>query len=121
LPIGHSALTAPIRLRSRRLRFEPGRIDVGGVVLQLCYDPVVSSTTSSFRISDELRIRLESAASQSGKGKNWILTQALREYLERMREDSLAAEARRQSLLASARTTPEERFWAAGADDRHWI
>jgi predicted DNA-binding protein len=81
----------------------------------------MSSTTSSFRISDELRIRLESAAIQSGKGKNWILNQALREYLERIREDSLAAEARRQSLLAGGRATPEEQFWAARADDRNWI
>jgi predicted DNA-binding protein len=83
----------------------------------------VSSTTSSFRISDELRIRFESAAIQTGKGKNWILNQALREYLERMREDSLAAEARRQSLLACGRSTPDgdARFWAARADDRDWI
>ena len=81
----------------------------------------MSSTTSSFRISDELRARFESAASQSGKGKNWILNQALREYLERMREDSLAVEARRQSLLACGKATPEERFWAAGADDSGWI
>lgn len=81
----------------------------------------MSSTTSSFRISDELRVRLESAAVQLGKGKNWILNQALREYLERKREDSLAAEARRQSLLAGGRATPEERLWAAQADDRNWI
>jgi len=90
-------------------------------VLQLCYDRVMSSTTSSFRISDELRIHLESAVSQLGKGKNWILNQALREYLDRMREDSLAAEARRQSLVACGQATPEEQFWAARADDRHWI
>jgi predicted DNA-binding protein len=81
----------------------------------------MSSTTSSFRISDELRIRLEAAASQLGKGKNWILNQALREYLEGLREDSLAAEARRQSLLAGGLTTPEERFWAGQSDDRNWI
>jgi predicted DNA-binding protein len=81
----------------------------------------MSSTTSSFRISDELRIRFESAAAQLGKGKNWILNQALREYLERIREDSLALEARRQSLLASGRTAPEAQFWAARADDRDWI
>ena len=49
------------------------------------------------------------------------LNQALREYLERIREDSLAAEARRQSLLAGGRATPEERFWAARADGRNWI
>lgn len=81
----------------------------------------MSSTTSSFRISDELRVRFEAAARQTGKGKNWILNQALREYLERMRERSLVAEARRQSLLASGRTTPDERFWAAQADDKGWI
>jgi predicted DNA-binding protein len=91
------------------------------LVLQLCYDRVMSSTTSSFRISDELRMRFESAASKSGKGKNWILNQALREYLDRMREDSLAAEARRQSLLASGRDTPEAQFWASRTDDPHWI
>jgi predicted transcriptional regulator len=92
-------------------------------VLQLCYDHVMSSTTSSFRIRDDLRIRFESAASQTGKGKNWILNQALREYLDRIREDSLAAEARRQSLLASGRSAPDgdAQYWADGADDRDWI
>jgi predicted DNA-binding protein len=81
----------------------------------------VSSTTSSFRISDELRIRFEAAASQLGKGKNWILKEALREYLERLREDSLAAEARRQSLLASGKAPPDEQFWTGQPDDRHRI
>jgi predicted DNA-binding protein len=80
----------------------------------------VSSSTSSFRIRDELRVRFEAAASASGKGKNWILNQALREYLDRMREDYLAEEARRQSLLASARSAPEAEFWAAQRDERDW-
>jgi predicted DNA-binding protein len=81
----------------------------------------VSSSTSSFRISDELRSRFEEAARESGKGKNWILNRALEEYLERLREDSLASEARRQSLLASSQSTPEAEFWAAQADGRDWI
>jgi predicted DNA-binding protein len=81
----------------------------------------MSSSTSSFRISDELRARFEAAASASGKGKNWILNQALREYLERMRAESLATEARRQSLLASGKPTPEAEFWAAQSDERDWI
>jgi predicted DNA-binding protein len=89
--------------------------------LQLCYRHGMSSTTSSFRISEELRIRFEVAASESGKGKNWILNQALREYLDRMRQDSLAAEARRQSLLAGGRTAPEAQFWAAQADGSDWM
>jgi len=81
----------------------------------------MSSTTSSFRISGELRVRFEKAASASGKGKNWILNQALREYLDRMREDSLAAEARRQSLLAGGHADPDAEFWTVQPDDRDWI
>ena len=81
----------------------------------------MSSITSSFRISDELRLRLEAAAGVSGKGKNWILNQALREYLDRIREDSLTAEARRQSLLASGEPDPDAKFWSDQADDRNWI
>lgn len=90
-------------------------------MLHLCYYAGMSSSTSSFRISDELRARFEAAARASGKGKNWILNQALKEYLERMRAESLAAEARRQSLLASGQPAPEAEFWAAQLDDRDWI
>jgi len=89
-------------------------------VLQKCYDCHMNSTTSSFRIGDDLRISLEAAASALDKGKNWILNQALREYLDRIREDSLAAEARRQSLLADSRITPEQQYWASQADDSDW-
>jgi predicted transcriptional regulator len=81
----------------------------------------VSSTTPSSRISDELRIRFEEAAKASGKGKNWILNQALRDYLDRMREDQLAAEAPRQSLLAGKQTNPDELFWNSRTDDKDWI
>jgi predicted DNA-binding protein len=121
-PIGNRPFRSD-RTDSPAFEFATAEVSCSAVVgvLQLCYHRAMSSTTSSFRIGDELRARFESAASQSGKGKNWILNQALREYLDRMREDSLAAEARRQSLLACGKTTPEERFWAARADDSGWI
>jgi hypothetical protein len=35
------------------------------------------------------------------KGKNWIINQALDEYLRKLDREALIAEARRQSLLAS--------------------
>ncbi len=62
----------------------------------------MASSTSSFRIPDELKLRLEATARRMNKGKNWILNRALEEYLERHGRESLAAEARRQSLLAAA-------------------
>ncbi len=89
-------------------------------MLRLCYYRGVSSTTSSFRISDELRMRFEAVARDSGRGKNWILNRALEEYLDRLREDSLAADARRQSLLASAAPNPDAEFWSVQADHSGW-
>ena len=75
----------------------------------------MASSTSSFRISDELKSRLEDAAHRMNKGKNWILNRALEEYLERHSRAALRAEARRQSLLASRRRWKDEKFWAKAA------
>ena len=54
------------------------------------------------------------------KRKNWIINQALEEYLRKVRRESVAAEARRQSLLASDSAMEDERFWQAQADARGW-
>ena len=78
------------------------------------------SSTSSFRISDDLRARLEEACRQIGKGKNWIITRALEDYLDRRQRSNLASEARKQSLLASQADTPEERFWSKQVDTDGW-
>jgi predicted DNA-binding protein len=59
------------------------------------------SSTSSYRISDKLRRRVEKYASTSGKGKNTVLLEALEEYLERHEAESIREKARRQSLAAS--------------------
>ena len=78
------------------------------------------SSTSSFRISDELRLRLEEASRDLRKGKNWIINRALEEYRDRTSRADLAAEARRQSQLVSRRRSPDDAFWAEQHDDSGW-
>ncbi len=75
----------------------------------------MASSTSSFRIPDELRFRLEGAAHRLNKGKNWIINRALEEYLERHSRAKLREEARRQSLLASRKRGKGETFWEKAA------
>ena len=71
----------------------------------------MASSTSSFRVSDELKARLEEASRRMKKGKNKILTEALQEYLDRHNQDSLQAEARRQSLIASRTKWKDQDAW----------
>ena len=80
-------------------------------MLHLCYAGAVASSTTSIRIPDDLKDRLESTARQMNKGKNWIIKQALAEYLQRHNMDVLRAEARRQSIAASKKKWKDERFW----------
>ena len=75
----------------------------------------MAPSTSSFRISDELKFRLEEAARRMNKGKNWIINRALEEYLERHNQTELRKEARRQSLLASRKGWKDEAFWERAA------
>jgi len=75
----------------------------------------MGSTTSSFRIPDELRLRLEEATLRLHKGKNWIINRALEEYLSRQGNEALREEARRQSLLASRRRSRGEAAWERAA------
>ena len=81
----------------------------------------MKSSTSSFRISDDLRIRLERTARHMGKGKNWLINRALEEYLNKAGVEGLEAEARRQSLAASGVSTKDEAFWQKQADTTDWI
>jgi predicted transcriptional regulator len=52
------------------------------------FSEFVPSSTSSFRVPDELKARLEDASRRMKKGKNRILTEALIEYLDRHNQDS---------------------------------
>jgi len=90
----------------------------------LCYICViiriVKSTTSSYRISEELQVRLEQASRHLKRGKNWVINRALEDYLDKVGHESLASEARRQSLLASGVITEDEKFWQKRADTGGW-
>lgn len=71
----------------------------------------MKSSTTSVRIPEDLRVRLESAAHRLNKGRNRIINEALEEYLDRRDRTRLQAEARRQSLLASRTRWKDAKLW----------
>ena len=75
------------------------------------------SITTSIRLSPKLRHALERKSKQVRGGKNWISSQALDEYLRREGDLDLEAEAKRQSLLASAGSAED---WSESADLDQW-
>jgi predicted DNA-binding protein len=81
------------------------------------------STTTSIRLPDDLRAELETVSAQLHRGKNWIISEALRLYLAGFKNESLAAEARRQSLLAAQkeRGAHSDTFWEDIADTEGWV
>lgn len=80
----------------------------------------MKSSTSSFRISNELRAKLDEAARRLKRGKNAIIVEALQEYLDKVNYQRFLQEARRQSVLASAVSNEDEEFWLDQADTRGW-
>ena len=77
----------------------------------------MGSSTSSFRIPDELRLRLEETAGRLKRGKNWIINRAIEEYLDRHSRTRLREEGRRQSLLASRRRWKDAQQWERTASE----
>lgn len=61
----------------------------------------MASVSTSVRIEQQLAQRLARAAARLSRGKNWIVTRALEEYLAKVNQDDLAAEAKRQSRLCA--------------------
>ena len=79
------------------------------------------SSISSVRIPNEFRDRLERTAKHLKKGKNWIINQGLDEYLRKVDQETLAAEARRQSLLVrSVEQREPDEFRERISDTRGW-
>jgi len=76
--------------------------------------------TTSIRLPPTLREQLEKATHHLHRGKNWIITKALEEYLEKLHQNVLAEEAHRQSLLASQVENKDE-DWEQNTDTRGWI
>lgn len=76
------------------------------------------SRTSSFRLTDKLHERLDRFARREGGGKNVVIVRAIETYLDQHERRNLAAEARRQSLLASAADGDAD--WLDHADQSGW-
>ena len=75
------------------------------------------SITTSIRLSPKLRRSLELKAKQEKRGKNWIISRALEDYLEHDAHSGLEAEARRQSQIAAQQDSDD---WSADADLDQW-
>lgn len=76
------------------------------------------SRTSSFRLSDKLRERLDRFARRERRAKNSVIVRAIETYLDQHERRTLAAEARRQSALANAAGGDAD--WLDQADQSGW-
>ena len=76
--------------------------------------------TTSIRLPLDLRQQLEKASHMLHRGKNWIMTKALEEYLRKLNQNTLAEEAHRQSLLVSQIESKENQNWEQNTDTTGW-
>ena len=79
-----------------------------------------ASITTSVRLPHPLRRDLERRARVSNRGKNWIIKEALEQYLYGSAQDELRREARRQSEIASRRTPRDAGWGERGGDTDGW-
>ena len=73
------------------------------------------SDTTTVRLPTDLKRRLDAAARQLARGKSWIITRALDEYLARATPAQLVKEARRQCRAAN-RADSRDRDWERFGD-----
>ena len=79
------------------------------------------SQTLNIRVSERLLDRLGEFERQTNRRGNSVIVRAIEDYLDLNEIESLRAEARRQSLLASKQTQPEDEAWPElAADDSGW-
>jgi predicted transcriptional regulator len=78
---------------------------------------MAQKVTTSIRLEPRLRRALERRAAKERRGKNWIISRALEEYLTREERSDLETEARRQSLLVSRQESGD---WVPDADFEQW-
>jgi predicted DNA-binding protein len=74
--------------------------------------------TSSFRLSEKLLERLDRFARNGRVTKSAVIVKAIETYLDQHERTTLAAEARRQSLLAN--TAGSDADWLDQADQSGW-
>ena len=76
--------------------------------------------TTSIRLTPQLRQQLDCLSLCMHRGRNWIISQALQEYMYKNQHHTLAIEARRQSLIASQQTNTLDEDWHNSIDDSDW-
>ena len=78
------------------------------------------SVTTSIRIKPHLRQELSAFSTHCGHGMNWIIEQALAEYLKRHQKKLLIEEAIKDIVLLQD-NSDEDAFWGAAYDDSGWV
>ena len=81
---------------------------------------MIKSVTTSIRLELSLSKRLEEVAHNLHRGKNWLISEAVRRYLDQLENPSLVQEARRQSLLVSKQKNPATDLWEMNSDQEGW-
>lgn len=81
---------------------------------------MTKSIMTSIRLDYDTSEQLEKATHALHRRKNWIINEAIKNYLTQLHTSILAKEARRQSILASKKTTTEEEAWELGGDKTDW-
>lgn len=74
------------------------------------------NTITSIRLNSEMKQQLEYASKTLHRGKNWIISQALQNYLNTLNSQMLAKEAKCQSLLASHTQNCDATLWEENND-----
>jgi len=81
---------------------------------------MTKSITTSIRLEVGLSKKLEKVAHDLHRGKNWLISEALRIYLEQLENQNLNLEARKQSLLVSKQKNLDSDLWEVNSDDEGW-
>ncbi len=82
---------------------------------------MIKSVTTSIRLELSLSRKLEKAAHNLHRGKNWLISEAVRRYLEQLENTTLVQEARKQSLLVSKQKNMDYDIWETNSDSEGWI
>jgi predicted DNA-binding protein len=82
---------------------------------------MTTGVTTSIRLPQDLNNQLNQAKHLLHRGKNWIITQAVKRYLAELAPLNLSEEAKRQSLLASKISViAEENLWEDNYENEDW-
>jgi predicted DNA-binding protein len=82
---------------------------------------MIKSVTTSIRLELSLSRKLEKVAHNLHRGKNWLISEAVRRYLEQLENTTLVQEARKQSLLVSKQKNMDYDIWETNSDSEEWI